>query len=143
MRALLMFAVQMAAYLLGRSYDTLTALGFSAGIQMWENPFVLEYAGFLFSYGAVLGVAVIAAVLKEPASKDADQRCSGTSFFRRIFKKQRDRKEKTAQGAPKEHDSAWKKWLGRFGDALFISGCIQLATLPLSPKNCQKSSLAL
>lgn len=131
-RALLMFAVQMAAYLLGRSYDTLTALGFSAGIQMWENPFVLEYAGFLFSYGAVLGVAVIAAVLKEPASKDADQRCFGTSFFRRIFKKQRDRKEKAAQGAQEEYNSAWKKWLERFGDSLFISGCIQLATLPLS-----------
>lgn len=134
-RALLMFAVNMAAYLLGRSYDTLTALGFSAGIQMWENPFVLEYAGFLFSYGAVLGVAAIGAALKEPGGreeKDADRKRYGTAFFRRIFKNRKDRGNKDAEGGSKERNSVWKKWLGRFGDSLYISVCIQLATLPLS-----------
>lgn len=105
-RALLMFAVNMGAYLLGRSYDTLTALGLSAWIQMWENPFVLNYAGFLFSYGAVLGAAVIAAALKEPGGKEE--------------------KDADKEGFRK------KKWTGRFWDSLYISFCIQFATLPLS-----------
>ncbi len=63
-RAACMFCFFMAARILGRSYDIVTALGFSAIVQAWENPFVLEYAGFQFSYGAVLGVAVAADILK-------------------------------------------------------------------------------
>ncbi len=134
-RALLMFAVNMAAYLLGRSYDTLTALGLSAWIQMWENPFVLNYAGFLFSYGAVLGAAVIAAALKEPGGKeekDADKEGFRKVLLGRVFQKRSSRENKDIERKSKECNSVWKKWAGRFWDSLSISFCIQLATLPLS-----------
>jgi competence protein ComEC len=63
-RAVCMFLLSMAAQASGYSYDSLTALGLCAGIQAWENPFVLEYAGFLFSYGAALGVVVVAKAVK-------------------------------------------------------------------------------
>lgn len=135
MRALMMFGVNMAAYLLGRGYDTLTALGVSAGIQMWENPFVLEYAGFLFSYGAVLGVAVIGAVLKEPGNKskrEADKERSEKGLFRKIWRQPGGEGEKDPEKDAKKEHSVWKRWTGSFRDSIYISVCIQLATLPLS-----------
>lgn len=133
-RALLMFGVNMAAYLLGRGYDTLTALGISAGIQMWENPFVLGYAGFLFSYGAVLGVAVIGAVLKEPGARkeDTEKERSEKGVFRKVCKKPRGGGEKDPEKDTKKKISAWKRWAENFWDSICISVCIQLATLPLS-----------
>ncbi len=57
-RAICMFCLGMAARAMGYSYDSATALGVSAMVQVWGNPFVLGNAGFLFSYGAVLGVTV-------------------------------------------------------------------------------------
>lgn len=58
-RAIIMFFMMLAAQMLGRSYDSLSALSLSAIYLLWENPFLLEYAGFLFSYGAVLGVVLV------------------------------------------------------------------------------------
>ena len=59
MRAVLMFLLMLLAQVLGRSYDTLTALSVAAVILLWENPFLVEYAGFLFSFAAVLGVVIV------------------------------------------------------------------------------------
>lgn len=59
-RAVSMFLLMMAAGTLGYTYDTLTALGVSALLQLWDNPFALWYAGFLLSYTAVFGAVVIA-----------------------------------------------------------------------------------
>lgn len=58
-RAIIMFFMMLLGQMLGRSYDSLSALSFSAICLLWENPFLLGYAGFLFSYGAVLGVVLI------------------------------------------------------------------------------------
>lgn len=54
-RAVLMFFLLLLANLLGRSYDSLTALGLSAILLLWENPLVCEYSGFQLSFLAVLG----------------------------------------------------------------------------------------
>ena len=58
-RAIVMFFMMLIAQMIGRTYDSLSALGLSALCLLWENPFLLGYAGFLFSYMAVLGVAVV------------------------------------------------------------------------------------
>ena len=77
-------------------------------VQIWKNPFLLDHTGFLFSYSAVLGVTVIAAILKK-SWKDTNEN------------------EKK-----KEKCLFWRKWLKKCWETMFVSGCIQLATLPLS-----------
>lgn len=62
-RAILMFFLMLSAAMLGRTYDSLSALGFSALCLLWENPSLLWYAGFLFSYGAVLGAVLVGSVV--------------------------------------------------------------------------------
>lgn len=64
-RAVIMFLLMMTAGSIGVTYDTLTALGVSAILQLWENPFALWYAGLLFSYTAVLGAVVITRIVKQ------------------------------------------------------------------------------
>ena len=59
-RAIVMFFMMLLAQMIGRTYDSLSALGLSAVCMLWENPFLLGYAGFLFSYMAVLGVTLVA-----------------------------------------------------------------------------------
>lgn len=115
LRALIMFGMGMAARTLGCNYDSATALGLSFLIQIWENPFLLSHAGFLFSYSAVLGAAVIAAILRK--SLGAGRENENTS--------KKGRKQKGRH-------SLFRKCLEKYLETLFASGCIQLAALPLS-----------
>ena len=68
-RAICMFAMQMCALLLGRTYDRLTGLSVAAMLLLLEQPLYVFYSGFLLSFGAVLGVTV-AAPLVEKLCKD-------------------------------------------------------------------------
>lgn len=110
MRAIAMFAVMMAAQVLGYAYDSLTALSFCAMVQLWGNPFLVDYAGFLFSYGAVLGVTVIWTVVRGA----------------------KEEQETEADGQKRPKFSILHKMAGKWMDTLSVSICIQLATLPLS-----------
>jgi len=64
-RAIVMFFMMLVAQMIGRTYDSLSALSLSAVFLLWENPFLLSYAGFLFSYMAVLGAVVVANVVTQ------------------------------------------------------------------------------
>ncbi len=64
-RAVCMFAMQMAAILLGRTYDRMTGILVAAVLLILEQSLYVFYAGFLLSFGAVLGMAVIPPVLEE------------------------------------------------------------------------------
>ncbi len=55
-RAIGMYFIRMLAAVVGRSYDMLTALGVIGAIMVWQNPENLNNAGFLLSFGSVLGV---------------------------------------------------------------------------------------
>lgn len=105
-RALGMFGLLMAAKILGYSYDSLTALSLTAMVQLWDNPFLLEYAGFLFSYGAVLGVSLVY----------------------RVFQNSR----KAEEEKQKKNLGVLQKTLSKIRDTIAVSLCIQLAILPLS-----------
>lgn len=59
-RAICMFLLQMAALLLGRTYDRLTGLSVAAMLLLLEQPMYVFYSGFLLSFGAVLGITVLA-----------------------------------------------------------------------------------
>lgn len=80
-RAICMFALQMGAILLGRTYDRLTALSVAAVLLLLEEPAYMFYSGFLLSFLAVLGVTVIAPVLLEICKKRGTfLKCVGKIF---------------------------------------------------------------
>jgi len=64
-RATIMFALSLSAGILGRSYDSLSALGLAAIVQLFINPYVLNNSGFLLSFLAVIGVTFVAPRLQE------------------------------------------------------------------------------
>ena len=64
-RATIMFVLSFIAKIVGRSYDSLSALGIAAILQLFMNPYVLNNSGFLLSFLAVIGVTFIAPGLQE------------------------------------------------------------------------------
>lgn len=67
-RAVIMFLVYLLAGILGRTYDILSALALSAVLILTENPRYLTDAGFLLSFFAVLGIAVLAPLIRNTCS---------------------------------------------------------------------------
>jgi len=64
-RAVCMFLFLITAQAVGRSYDSLNALGFAALCLLLENPGILFYAGFQLSFGAVLGVVLLGKMVRQ------------------------------------------------------------------------------
>lgn len=64
-RAVVMMAVMLMSALFGKTYDMLSALALSALIILIQNPLQLCSVGFLLSYGAILGIALIYPCLEE------------------------------------------------------------------------------
>lgn len=64
-RALIMFLIRIGADVTGRVYDLPTSLSVAAAIIVLAQPLYLYDAGFLLSFGAILGIAVIEPVLSE------------------------------------------------------------------------------
>jgi len=64
-RATIMFGISFLAKLLGRSYDSLSALALAAILQLLHNPYALNNSGFLLSFLAVIGVTFVAPKLQE------------------------------------------------------------------------------
>ena len=61
-RAAVMFLCLIAAPLLGRSYDCLSALSLAGTLILWDSPATLYQAGFQLSFGAVLGIQLVCPV---------------------------------------------------------------------------------
>jgi competence protein ComEC len=62
-RALCMFVLLLLGELAERTYDLLTALSIAAIVVLFYNPYSLYQVGFLLSFGAVLGIAILYPVL--------------------------------------------------------------------------------
>ena len=60
-RAIVMFAMNLGAKLMKRSYDMLTALAIAAMGILIEQPLYLYHVGFLLSFGAILGIGYVEA----------------------------------------------------------------------------------
>ncbi len=58
-RAVIMCIVCMGADVIGRTYDILTGLSIAAILLILENIWVIYNMGFLLSFGAIIGIAVI------------------------------------------------------------------------------------
>jgi len=59
LRAIIMFVMCLAADVLGRTYDVFTALAVAALVSLIINPVLIYDAGFLLSFGAVTGIALL------------------------------------------------------------------------------------
>lgn len=63
-RAVVMMIIMMLSKLFGKTYDMLSSMSLSAFIILLQNPMQFFQAGFLLSFGAVLGIAVLIPCLK-------------------------------------------------------------------------------
>lgn len=67
-RAVVMMGVYMAALLVGRTYDLLSGTAFSALIILLQSPLEITSAGFLLSFGAVIGIGTVYPALQNALS---------------------------------------------------------------------------
>lgn len=58
-RAVVMYSILLLAKIIGKTFDILSTLSLSAFLILLQNPMEIFQAGFLLSFGAVLGIAVI------------------------------------------------------------------------------------
>ncbi len=64
-RAVVMLMVLLFATLAGKTYDMISAAALSALLILLQNPFQLISTGFLLSFLAVIGIAVLLPILKQ------------------------------------------------------------------------------
>ena len=64
-RALIMFLVRVGADMTGRDYDLATSLALAAAVLCWQQPLYVTDAGFLLSFGAILGLVLLSPVFAE------------------------------------------------------------------------------
>lgn len=64
-RAVIMLVTSIGADVFGRRYDGLTAIALALLIMLVNNPYQISQVGFLLSFGAVLGIALIQPVWKQ------------------------------------------------------------------------------
>lgn len=64
-RAVIMFSLHMAAVIVERTYDMLTAVAVAAVLILINQPLYLRHSGFIFSFGCVLGIGLILPALTE------------------------------------------------------------------------------
>ena len=65
LRALIMFLIRIGADITGRDYDLPTSLALSAAVLCAVQPLNLMDAGFLLSFGSILGIALLGPVFSE------------------------------------------------------------------------------
>ena len=65
LRALIMFLVKVGADMTGRDYDLATSLALAAAVLCWRQPLYITDAGFLLSFGAILGLVLLTPIFRE------------------------------------------------------------------------------
>lgn len=69
LRAVIMLLAMLGADVCGRHYDALSAAALALFVMLVQNPYQLFQAGFLLSFGAVLGITLFLPVWKTYAKK--------------------------------------------------------------------------
>lgn len=110
-RAVIMMLMALLAAELGRSYDSLTSMAFSAICILLQKPYALFSSGFLLSYGAVTGVHLIYPSLKK-------------ILFGSV-------QEQAARKRKAKRNSKRHILFEKITDSLLVSISVQLAVLPV------------
>lgn len=105
-RAMIMFLLLLLATVLGRTYDTLSAMSVSLLVLLFQSPGALFTASFQLSFAAAYAASVFAGVLGD--------------------EKDRDEKER------KEGKSTWKRWLEKGKETAQFGLAITLITFPVT-----------
>lgn len=109
-RAIIMLLITFLADVIGRSYDLVSAVYFSAILTLIQKPFCLFDAGSLLSFGAVLGIGLIFPILQEIC-------CS--------------QKESKEQPGKKKKESFGSRIKKSIKESLLMSISIQIVTIPI------------
>ncbi len=148
-RAVLMFLLSAGAACVGRTYDSLNALGIAAIFLLAGNPFLLWDAGFLFSFSAVVGVVWIVRCCekvredRKRAEREAPTEGAGAGGKNSPeiagAEGQSPLEEKGAgeQNPPEDRKPGilgrgTRSLVEKFLSTIFVSICIQLTTAPLT-----------
>jgi competence protein ComEC len=62
-RAVIMYIIGMIASMLGRTYDLMSSLALAAILVLLDNPLYIINIAFLLSFGAIIGMGVVAPIL--------------------------------------------------------------------------------
>ncbi|MCM1087708.1 MAG: DNA internalization-related competence protein ComEC/Rec2 [Muribaculaceae bacterium] len=118
-RAILMFSLNVGAKLFGRTYDMLTATAAAGMTILLTQPYYLYHSGFLFSFGAVLAIGLLAPVLEEMLPGEAEPEL-------RKLKSEPDgiKPDKTKQYRIKLNISKWKQTIA-------VNLAVSLMTFPV------------
>lgn len=130
-RSIIMFALFLLAGTCGRTYDLLTAAAVSAAVLLIYRPRYVYHSGFLLSFGAIMGIALVA------------------PFLRDVFPKEPPTKKMTLPQNRRE--KLWKKLCKKTGSSLITGMAVLVATLPVqlyffytaSPYSCFLNLLVL
>lgn len=76
-RAVIMFGTCLLSDITGRSYDLLSALSLSLMMILFTDPLYIYDAGFMLSFGSVLGIALVCPAIKESSAILSSKVCSG------------------------------------------------------------------
>lgn len=112
-RAVFMFAIRLLAPMAGRTYDMLSALAISEIMLLVDKPLLVYNSGFLFSFGAVLGIALVMPSLKLLSAKTSNPLKEKLRF------------------ADDPGEPLWKSVLEKTGTSLLVSISVFLVTLPV------------
>lgn len=83
LRALIMFLVRVGADMTGRDYDLATSLALAAAVLTWQEPLYITDAGFLLSFGAILGLVLLSPVFTEMFKSETLEAAAGRKKGRR------------------------------------------------------------
>lgn len=131
-RAIGMFLIALYAKYRGRSYDRPTALALMAVVLVSGNTGLLHHAGFLLSFGAVLGVILAESLIeKNVAENTTDER-------KKKYGGQKDEKDEEDGkdgGVAHKIGTCFKQWCKNVvkstKETFFVSLCIQIVTIPI------------
>lgn len=119
LRAIVMFALRLGATVCGRTYDMSIATSIAAMLILAENPKYIYDCGFLLSFTAIMGVAVVYPAMKDLLSRDAKEGRMATA------------KGKSANTKTASERGRLRKSADRIVDMLCLSFSIQLSGLPV------------
>ncbi len=77
LRALIMFLIRVGADMTGRDYDLATSLSAAAAVLCARQPLYVTDAGFLLSFGAILGLVLLSPVFGEMFRSEKLEAASG------------------------------------------------------------------
>lgn len=69
-RAIIMFILKIIGEVLGRKYDTITAISLAGLVLLVQNPFVVCNSGFQMSFGAIIAIVLILPIVEEILNTD-------------------------------------------------------------------------